>query len=97
MQCGIRREIGICGCSPDADYYGMVVCGGLHGAYSEFRGCLSRGPESGFCVVVVTELRRTAIAPWDAFNVSGVRWSGSSAVCMQRLQDGLKVVTGLGL
>ena len=45
--------------------------------------------ESGLCViVVVTELRRTAIAPWGAFNVSGVGWSGGSAVCMQRLWDG---------
>ena len=53
--------------------------------------------ESGLCVIVVTELRRTAVAPWDAFNVSGVGWSGGSAVCMQRLRDGLKVVAVLVL
>ena len=52
--------------------------------------------ESDLCVIVITELRRTAIAPWGAFNVSGVGWSGGSAVSMQRLRDGLKVVAGLG-
>ena len=47
--------------------------------------------ESGFCVVVVADLRRTAVVPWGAFNVSGVRWSSGCVV------DGLEAVAVLVL
>ena len=53
--------------------------------------------ESGLCVVIVADLCRTAVAPWGAFNVSGVRWSGGGAVCMQCLWDGLEAVAVLVL
>jgi len=37
--------------------------------------------ESGLCfVVVVADLRRTAVAPWSAFDVSGVRRSSGCVV-----------------
>ena len=36
--------------------------------------------ESGLCVVVVADLRRTAVAPWGAFDVSGVRRSSGCVV-----------------
>ncbi len=62
------------------------ACGGPHGAYSGVA-------ESGLCVIGVTELRRTAIAPWGAFNVSEV---GLVFWCY-KYADGLKVVAGLGL
>jgi hypothetical protein len=32
--------------------------------------------ESDLCVIVITELRHTAISPWGAFDVSGVGWGG---------------------
>jgi hypothetical protein len=60
----------------------------------------ARVAESGLCVVVVVvvvDLRHTAVAPWGAFNVSGVRWSGGGAVCMQCLWDGLEAVAVLVL
>ena len=47
--------------------------------------------EFGLCVVVVADLRRTAVAPWGAFNVSGVRWSSGCVV------DGLEAVAVLVL
>ena len=47
--------------------------------------------ESGLCVVVFADLGRTAVAPWGAFNVSGVRWSSGCAV------DGLEAVAVLVL
>ena len=53
--------------------------------------------ESCLCVVIVADVRRTAVAPWGAFNVSGVGWSGGGAVCMQCLWDGLEAVAVLVL
>ena len=53
--------------------------------------------ESGLCVVVVADLRRAAVAPWGAFDVSGVGWSGGGAVRVRWLWDGLEAVVVLNL
>jgi hypothetical protein len=53
--------------------------------------------ETGLVFVVVAELGRTAVTPWVAFHVSGVRWSGLCTWCERCVRDGLEVAAGLVL
>ena len=73
--CGVVRGIS----SKDMDVVQVLVAMGWrcvvvrteHVACSRDAGIA----QSGLCVVVVAQLRRTAVAPWGAFDVSGVGWS----------------------
>ncbi len=89
--CGVVRGIR----SEDMDVVQVLVAMGWRCVVvrAEHVACFGDAgiAESGLCVVVVAELRRTAVVPWGAFDVSGVRRSSGCLV------DVLKAVAVLVL
>ena len=71
-QYGSQHLRGKCRCGRGADCCGMVV------GVGQCEACSDAGvEETGLSfVVVVAELGRTAVTPWVAFHVSGLRLSG---------------------